>query len=306
MRRERFILLLCITVYNKLEGIKCRLHQPGMKIQWKIWANKWNESRLLHTLTQILKEGSFYVNNFGPVTDQRMWWICFQPPAHPLLGGHPLPSDDPRVAWRVPGSCQAHLQPPAHHRRHGPQEHLHPLQPEEVAPDEEAVALEGGAASEPHRRGHGPGCRQVCVCLNHSASEWGLGESLSRLCLPSARGFGGSGAARSWKVNKRTKQMNVYWETPWPPAFSTLCVYPQVFAVSRRFRVTKCDKAAKQRRTLLITDSNGSVPSTPTEAKPKSRTTSESQQVVAVETQHFLTLNSLRRKRITSRFCHRR
>ncbi|XP_011605001.1 RELT-like protein 1 [Takifugu rubripes] len=50
-----------------------------------------------------------------------------------------------------------------------------------------------------------------------------------------------------------------------------------VLAVGR-FRVTKCDKATKERRTLLITDSNGSVPSTPTEAKPKSRTTSESQQ----------------------------
>uniref|UniRef100_H3CP16 RELT like 1 n=1 Tax=Tetraodon nigroviridis TaxID=99883 RepID=H3CP16_TETNG len=56
-----------------------------------------------------------------------------------------------------------------------------------------------------------------------------------------------------------------------------------VLAVGR-FRVTKCDKAAKERRTLLITDSNGSVPSTPTEAKPQSRTTSQSQQVVAVET----------------------
>ncbi|XP_061566333.1 RELT-like protein 1 isoform X1 [Cololabis saira] len=45
-----------------------------------------------------------------------------------------------------------------------------------------------------------------------------------------------------------------------------------------RFRVTKCEKPAKERRTLLITDSNGSVPSTPTETEPHSRTVSESQQ----------------------------
>lgn len=51
--------------------------------------------------------------------------------------------------------------------------------------------------------------------------------------------------------------------------------------------MTKCDKAGKERRSLLITDANGSVPSTPTEAKPQSRTTSESQQVVAVETRHL-------------------
>ncbi|XP_029932538.1 RELT-like protein 1 isoform X2 [Myripristis murdjan] len=50
-----------------------------------------------------------------------------------------------------------------------------------------------------------------------------------------------------------------------------------VLAVGR-FRVTKCEKTAKERRTLLITDSNGSVPTSPTEAEPKSRTTSESQQ----------------------------
>ncbi|XP_047461970.1 RELT-like protein 1 [Mugil cephalus] len=45
-----------------------------------------------------------------------------------------------------------------------------------------------------------------------------------------------------------------------------------------RFRVTKCEKPARERRTLLITDSNGSVPSSPLELEPKSRTTSESQQ----------------------------
>ncbi|XP_035531167.1 RELT-like protein 1 isoform X2 [Morone saxatilis] len=50
-----------------------------------------------------------------------------------------------------------------------------------------------------------------------------------------------------------------------------------VLAVGR-FRVTKCEKLAKERRTLLITDSNGSVPSSPTEVEPKSRTMSESQQ----------------------------
>ncbi|XP_074480226.1 RELT-like protein 1 [Sebastes fasciatus] len=50
-----------------------------------------------------------------------------------------------------------------------------------------------------------------------------------------------------------------------------------VLAVGR-FRVTKCEKPTRERRTLLITDSNGSVPSSPTEAEPKSRTTSESQQ----------------------------
>ncbi|XP_022066847.1 RELT-like protein 1 [Acanthochromis polyacanthus] len=50
-----------------------------------------------------------------------------------------------------------------------------------------------------------------------------------------------------------------------------------VLAVGR-FRVTKCEKLARDRRTLLITDSNGSVPTSPTETEPKSRTTSESQQ----------------------------
>ncbi|KAI3375756.1 hypothetical protein L3Q82_004054 [Scortum barcoo] len=50
-----------------------------------------------------------------------------------------------------------------------------------------------------------------------------------------------------------------------------------VLAVGR-FRVTKCEKPARDRRTLLITDSNGSVPTSPTEAEPKSRTMSESQQ----------------------------
>lgn len=50
-----------------------------------------------------------------------------------------------------------------------------------------------------------------------------------------------------------------------------------VLAVGR-FRVTKCEKLARDRRTLLITDSNGSVPASPTETEPKSRTTSESQQ----------------------------
>ncbi|KAM6908955.1 RELT-like protein 1 [Xenentodon cancila] len=50
-----------------------------------------------------------------------------------------------------------------------------------------------------------------------------------------------------------------------------------VLAVGR-FRVTKCEKPAKERRTLLITDSNGSLPSTPTEAEPHNRPTSESQQ----------------------------
>uniref|UniRef100_A0AAQ4RV10 RELT like 1 n=1 Tax=Gasterosteus aculeatus aculeatus TaxID=481459 RepID=A0AAQ4RV10_GASAC len=45
------------------------------------------------------------------------------------------------------------------------------------------------------------------------------------------------------------------------------------------FRVTKCEKPTRERRSMLITDSNGSVPSTPTTATaPESRTTSESQQ----------------------------
>ncbi|XP_054609596.1 RELT-like protein 1 [Dunckerocampus dactyliophorus] len=43
-----------------------------------------------------------------------------------------------------------------------------------------------------------------------------------------------------------------------------------------RFRVTKCEKAARERRTLLIADSNGSVPSV--EAASNSRTVSESQE----------------------------
>lgn len=50
-----------------------------------------------------------------------------------------------------------------------------------------------------------------------------------------------------------------------------------VLAVGR-FRVTKCEKPARERRTLLITDSNGSVPTSPTETEPRSRTASESQQ----------------------------
>ncbi|XP_010886283.1 RELT-like protein 1 [Esox lucius] len=53
-----------------------------------------------------------------------------------------------------------------------------------------------------------------------------------------------------------------------------------VLAVGR-FRVTKCDKERplKERRTLLVTDSNGSLPRSPTETEhPKSRTASESQQ----------------------------
>ncbi|XP_076017672.1 RELT-like protein 1 [Genypterus blacodes] len=50
-----------------------------------------------------------------------------------------------------------------------------------------------------------------------------------------------------------------------------------VLAVGR-FRVTKCEKQCRERRTLLITDSNGSVPTSPTESEPKSRTASESQQ----------------------------
>ncbi|KAM3591207.1 uncharacterized protein V6R79_024678 [Siganus canaliculatus] len=50
-----------------------------------------------------------------------------------------------------------------------------------------------------------------------------------------------------------------------------------VLAVGR-FRVTKCEKPTRERRTLLVSDSNGSVPTSPTETEPKSRTTSESQQ----------------------------
>ncbi|GLD53767.1 RELT-like protein 1 isoform X1 [Lates japonicus] len=55
-----------------------------------------------------------------------------------------------------------------------------------------------------------------------------------------------------------------------------------VLAVGR-FRVTKCEKPTRERRTLLITDSNGSVPTSPTEAEPRSRTTSEFQQQVPVD-----------------------
>lgn len=51
--------------------------------------------------------------------------------------------------------------------------------------------------------------------------------------------------------------------------------------------MTKCDKAARERRTLLITDSNGSIPATPTGAEPKSRTTSESQQVGVLKSSAF-------------------
>lgn len=45
-----------------------------------------------------------------------------------------------------------------------------------------------------------------------------------------------------------------------------------------RFRVTKCERSTRERRTLLISDSNGSAPTSPTEMQPKSRTTSESEQ----------------------------
>ncbi|KAI1888339.1 hypothetical protein AGOR_G00183990 [Albula goreensis] len=46
-----------------------------------------------------------------------------------------------------------------------------------------------------------------------------------------------------------------------------------------RFRVTKCDpKPSKDRRSLLITETNGVMPPSPTETEPKSRTTSEQQE----------------------------
>lgn len=51
-----------------------------------------------------------------------------------------------------------------------------------------------------------------------------------------------------------------------------------VLAVGR-FRVTKCEKQPpRERRTLLLSEGNGSAPSSPVEAEPKSRTTSQSQQ----------------------------
>ncbi|MFT7810370.1 RELT-like protein 1 [Arapaima gigas] len=50
-----------------------------------------------------------------------------------------------------------------------------------------------------------------------------------------------------------------------------------VLAVGR-FRVTKCDpKALREKRTLLISDSGGSTPTSPTALEPKSRTVSSSQ-----------------------------
>ncbi|KAF3697890.1 RELT-like protein 1 Precursor [Channa argus] len=45
------------------------------------------------------------------------------------------------------------------------------------------------------------------------------------------------------------------------------------------FRVTKCEKPTRERRALLITDTSRAVPTSPIEVEPKSRTTSESQQV---------------------------
>lgn len=51
-----------------------------------------------------------------------------------------------------------------------------------------------------------------------------------------------------------------------------------VLAVGR-FRVTKCVQPTRERRALLITDSNRSIPTSPADVEPKSRTTSESQQV---------------------------
>ncbi|CAL8325423.1 unnamed protein product [Lota lota] len=50
-----------------------------------------------------------------------------------------------------------------------------------------------------------------------------------------------------------------------------------VLAVGR-FRVTKCEKQPRERRTQLISEANGSAPTSPNEAGPKSRATSESQQ----------------------------
>ncbi|XP_037539558.1 RELT-like protein 1 [Nematolebias whitei] len=50
-----------------------------------------------------------------------------------------------------------------------------------------------------------------------------------------------------------------------------------VLAVGR-FRVTKCEKPARDRKTLLVMGSNGSIPSTPTGVAAHSRTTSETQQ----------------------------
>uniref|UniRef100_A0AAX7SLY5 RELT like 1 n=1 Tax=Astatotilapia calliptera TaxID=8154 RepID=A0AAX7SLY5_ASTCA len=55
------------------------------------------------------------------------------------------------------------------------------------------------------------------------------------------------------------------------------CVEVTVLAVGR-FRVTKCEKPARERRTLLILDSNGSVPASPTAVEPNSRPTSKSPQ----------------------------
>ncbi|KAK1889830.1 RELT-like protein 1 [Dissostichus eleginoides] len=83
------------------------------------------------------------------------------PPLTPTSPG--TPPLTPISPGAPPRSTQAHLQPPAHHRGPGgPQEHLQPLQPEEVAADEEAVGEEAGAAAaQPIRRGHGARCGQV-------------------------------------------------------------------------------------------------------------------------------------------------
>lgn len=59
-----------------------------------------------------------------------------------------------------------------------------------------------------------------------------------------------------------------------------------------RFRVTKCEKGGRERRTLLISDSNGSAPTSPTETQPKSRTTSESQPVGILETPPHLSVGT--------------
>uniref|UniRef100_A0A8C5C811 RELT-like protein 1 n=1 Tax=Gadus morhua TaxID=8049 RepID=A0A8C5C811_GADMO len=50
-----------------------------------------------------------------------------------------------------------------------------------------------------------------------------------------------------------------------------------VLAVGR-FRVTKSEKQPRERRTLPTSEANGSAPTSPDQAEPKSRTTSESQQ----------------------------
>ncbi|KAM6949546.1 RELT-like protein 1 [Aplochiton taeniatus] len=92
--------------------------------------------------------------------------------------------------------------------------------------------------------------------------------------LHTISGTGGTGGRMNMCNRCNHKKWPLMRKPPGRKASRTTHAEVTVLSVGR-FRVTKCDKVPRERRTLLITDSNGSVPTSPTEAK--SRTTSESQ-----------------------------